>query len=141
MRAVSTHALLALALLTLVVSAGCADTYRVSDEPPDGVTTDAESTTTKTPTQTTPATTDDEPQKGDQFLSVSSLDESRAMQWNASKRAAFENLSDERQRVVRRAIECDCNVELSGEFSFYDKERVEVVEDDGTYYFLRVSIV
>lgn len=145
---------LAVALLALVVSAGCIGTPRVSEEPPDWVTTDADSattletTTSTTETTTTPLVTTDtdtdpdpDPEKGDQFLSVSRLNESQAMRWNASKRATFGNLSEERQQVVEEAIECDCNVELDGEFSFHDKARVDVVEYDGTYYFLRVSIV
>jgi hypothetical protein len=143
---------LATALVALVVSAGCAGTYRVSEEPPENVTTVAESpttteTSTSTPTRTTTSvqtlveTTDSEPQKGDQLLSASELNESQALTWNASKRATFDNLSAERQRVVKRAIECDCNVALDGEFSFHDKDRVEVVNYDGTYYFLRVTVV
>ena len=153
---------LAVALLALVVSAGCIGTPRVSEEPPDWVTTDADSATTETPTTATdteattteapaettataiadtPAATDAEPRKGDQFLSVSRLNESQAMQWNASKRASFGSLSEERQQVVKEALQCDCNVELDGEFSFHDKARVEVVKYEGTYYFLRVSIV
>lgn len=143
---------LAVALLVLVVTAGCTgpgggnqtDTTLVDAATE---TTSAEATPTETTDETTartttlPVTTDEEPQKGDQFLSVSELNESQAMQWNASKRASFGNLSEERQQVVKETIECNCNVELHGEFSFHDKERVEVVEYDGTYYFLRVAIV
>lgn len=96
----------------------------------------------ETPTTGTPsATAESEPQKGDQLLSVSELNESQAMQWNESRRAAFENLSAERQQVVEEALECDCNVELDGEFDFNDRDRIEVVRYDGTYYFLRVAIV
>lgn len=139
--------ILAIALLAVVVTAGCtapggqeASPERTTAEPTEMTSETASQTTEQTET-TTETTTDAEPQKGDQLLSVSELNESQAAEWNASKRAAFDNLSAERQQVVKQAIECDCNVELDGEFSFHDKTRIEVVRYDGRYYFLRVSIV
>lgn len=150
---------LAIALL-VVVTAGCAGPVGggpAGDAPaetttgtetatqiPERATTATETAAaelpTTQPTETRPGT-DDEPQKGDQFLSVMEVNESEATAWNSSERAAFENLSAERQRTVREAVECDCNVELGGEFSFYDEDRIEVVEYEGTHYFLRVAIV
>jgi len=139
---------LAIALLAVVVTAGC--TAPSGQRPSAGAetaesaeTTTAESaeTTTTTIETTDRTTTTPGPKKGDQLLSVSELNESQAAEWNASKRATFGNLSEERQQVVKRAIECDCNVELDGEFRFYDKDRIEVVRYDGRFYFLRVAIV
>jgi hypothetical protein len=135
---------LAVALLALVVSAGCAgpagdDPTETTVESPETTSEDPETTTATRSTQAT--TTASEPQKGDQLLSVSELNESQAKKFDASKRVAFENLSEERQQVVKQAIECDCNVELDDEFDFNNEDRIEVVYYDGTYYFLRVSIV
>lgn len=154
---------LAIALLAVVVTAGCAGP--ADDAPteaatatqiPERATTATATATGELPTtgasetteaiETTGTTetlpdTDDEPQKGDQFLSVMEVNESEATAWNSSERAAFENLSAERQRVVREAVECDCGVELDGEFNFNNKDRIGVVEYGGTYYFLRVEIV
>jgi len=132
--------IIAIALLVVVVTAGCT---APTGQQPSAETTAIESTeTTRSAIETTErTTTGSEPQKGDQFLSVSELNESQAAGWNASERAAFGNLSEERQQVVKRAIECDCSVELHGEFSFYDKDRIEVLRYDNRFYFLRVIIV
>ena len=131
--------IIAIALL-VVVTAGCT---APTGQQPSAETTAIESTeTTKSAIETTErTTTGSEPQKGDQFLSVSELNESQAAEWNASERAAFGNLSEERQQVVKRAIECDCSVELHGEFSFDNKDRIEILSYDGRFYFLRVAIV
>jgi thiamine biosynthesis lipoprotein ApbE len=148
--------IIAIALLIVVVTAGCtaptgqqpsvettaiesAETTAI--EPVETTTADSAETTRTAIETTRRTTTDSEPEKGDQFLSVSELNESQAAEWNASKRAAFGNLSEERQQVVKRAIECDCNVELHGEFSFYDEDRIEVLSYDSRFYFLRVVIV
>jgi hypothetical protein len=132
--------IIAIALLIVVVTAGCT---APTGQQPSVETTAIESTETTRPAieTTRRTTTDSEPEKGDQFLSVSELNASQAAEWNASKRAAFGNLSEERQQVVKRAIECDCNVELHGEFSFYDEDRIEVLSYDSRFYFLRVVIV
>lgn len=145
---------LAIALLAAVVTAGCAGpagdaptetaTTETMTQIPERATTATGTATGELPTTRTTETlpgTDSEPQKGDQFLSVMAVNESEAMAWNSSERATFENLSVERQQVVREAVECDCNVELDGEFSFHDKDRIEMVKYEGTYYFLRVAIV
>lgn len=144
--------ILAIALLAIVVTAGC--TAPGEQQPPaetltaeSSGTTTAESVeaTTTDPTETTAEvasrTTTSEFRKGDQLLSISGLNESQAEKWNASKRATFGNLSEERQQVVKQAMDCDCNVELHGEFSFTDKDRIEVVRYNGRFYFLRVTIV
>lgn len=136
--------ILAIALLGLAVVAGC------TAPAPDGATgttvetpTDTATTPATTATETTPATTetDSEPRTGDQLLSATEISEAEAAEWNASRRADFADLSTERRAVVREAVDCDCNVALDGEFSFYDKERVAVVSYDGQHYYLRVAIV
>jgi hypothetical protein len=139
---------LAVAFLALVVSAGCVapgggsqTNTTLTDATSE--TTSAESTTGTDATTETPSatTTTVEYEKGDELLSASELNESQAMQFDASERADFGNLSETRRQVVKRTIECDCNVELDGEFDYHDEERIEVVKYDGTYYYLRITIV
>lgn len=108
----------AIALVVLV--AGCA-----------GVAPDAQATTTAT---------GDDPQPGDELVSLMQVNESVAMQANASKRAAFGNLTDDQQAVFLEAHQCDCNVEQDV-FHFSDKSRVEYVRYDGAWYFVRVTVV
>lgn len=141
---------LAISLLAVVVLAGC--TTPGGQQPPTEIPSKSANATTtelaeetpdllETTTEMTSRTTSSEPEKGDQLLSVSELNESQATKWNASKYSTFENLSEERQQVVKRAIDCECNVELHGEFSFADKDRIEVVRVGDRFYFLRVAIV
>lgn len=91
------------------------------------------------PGQHATSTTAD-PQTGDELVSVTQVNESTAMRANASKRATFENLTDAQQAVFLEALRCDCNVEQDV-FHFSNKSRVEYVRYDGTWYFVRVSVV
>ncbi|WP_227375445.1 hypothetical protein [Haladaptatus halobius] len=109
-------------------------------EPATVESTTPTSTTETTATPTT-STTETMPAYGTEFLSVSELNESEAMAFDASERVAFENHSAECKEVVEEAVECDCSVTLDGEFSFHNEKRVKVVRYEGGYYYLRVAIV
>lgn len=118
-------ALLTLVLVSGVALAGCAGTQ-------------GESPTTATTTETT--TTTDTPEKGDNLLSVSKVNESTAMKVNESKREPFSSLNESQQDVFLKAYNCSCNVE-QGVFKFNDKDRIEYVKYEGQWYYLRVSMV
>ncbi|WP_227130954.1 hypothetical protein [Halorubellus salinus] len=128
--------LLTVFLVVNIALAGCTNL-------PGGTT--AETTTTEPPTKTitttktTPDTTG-EPQKGDNLLSVSAVDNDTVEAVNASAKANFSELNETQQEVFLEAHECDCNVNQDV-FRFNDKDRFEYVRYEGQWYFLRVSIV
>lgn len=130
-------------ILSLVI-AGCSG-LSPSDRSP-GITTNetpAETEQESVTTTTTPKQTSTEkrtPQKGDELLSVSRIDNSSAMEFNESNRVSYENLSEKKKELFFRALQCDCNVHQN-EFSFNDEERIQVVKYRGEYYYLRVTIV
>lgn len=136
----------------LVLASGCAG-LTPSDTPTSSVTTTTEErvtteerTTTEattvdsTTTRTLPRTVGDDPQKGDDLLSVSNISESEAEKANASERSEFRNLTEPQQRAFELALECDCNV-VQDAFTFNDEDRIKVVAYDGRYYYVRVAIV
>ena len=133
-------ALLTAFLLMNVALAGCAN-FSGGETTTTAPTTSATATTAETNTATTTTTeTSNEPQKGDNLLAVSAMDNDTVEAVNASKRANFSELSETQQEVFLEANECDCNVNQDV-FRFNDKDRIEYVRYEGQWYFLRVSIV
>ena len=118
-------ALVTALVITSVVLAGCSGTQG------DPATTNE---------QTPKITTDNDPEKGDQLVSITSVDASVVAEYNASKKADFSDLSEPRKEVFLEAYNCSCNVEQSV-FSFHTKDRVEYVNYNDQWYFVRVTIV
>lgn len=130
---------LSLVLALAVILSGCAGT--LGGESPDTETTGTVTTVEETTmTQITETTEEQTPKKGSNLFSVTQINESNAMEYNASSRSDFENLTDEQHKVFKRALECDCNVNQEV-FRFNDKDRIQVVKYDGNYYYLRVTVV
>ncbi|WP_158055867.1 hypothetical protein [Halorussus halophilus] len=125
--------LLFVLVLSSVVLAGCAGSQ-------SGTTTTASTTASTTTETTATATTSDEPETGDNLLSVSQAEDSTAMKVNESKRANFSDLDEDQRVVFRKAHNCSCNVQQDV-FVFNDKDRIEYVKYDGQWYFVRVSAV
>ena len=127
-----------LGLAALGSGAGCL--AQSQNQSPAGEENTSSTTTTATSTTITTTTTTEGPQKGDNLLSVSRVDNSTAMQANKSKRASFSEFNESQQEVFLKAYNCSCNVNQVV-FTFNDKDRVEYVQYDGDWYFLRVTIV
>lgn len=113
-----------------VVFAGCTGTQGGPGTTPE------RSTTVQDPERTTT----DDPQAGDQLVSVSAVNASVVTEVNASKKASFSALGDAKQDVFLDAYDCSCNVEQTA-FSFHDDDQVEYVNYDDQWYFVRVTIV
>lgn len=125
-------------LVVNIAFAGCAN---LSGGTTSGPTTTATATQTETTTTTEMAPdTTGEPQKGDNLLSVSAVDNVTVEEVNEIAKANFSELSDTQQEVFLEAHDCDCNVN-QGVFRFNDKDRIEYVRYEDQWYFLRVSIV
>jgi|GEM_PF-2874495 len=103
-------------------------------------TTETADTSTTTETTSTTITTADDPEKGDNLLSLSAVPNSTAENASAHEKANFSALSAAQREVFLEAHDCDCNVEQSV-FRFNDKDRIQYVRYEGQWYFLRVTIV
>lgn len=121
-------------LVVNIAFAGCANLS-------GGTTTTATATPTETTTttETAPDTTG-EPQRGDNLLSVSAINNDTVEEVSESAKANFSELRDTQQEVFLEAYDCDCNVNQDV-FRFNDKDRIEYVRYEDQWYFLRVSIV
>lgn len=133
-------ALLSVFLVVNVALAGCANLSGGQSPTTEPTTTTTPTTTGTSTTTTTTTETTDEPQKGDNLLSVSAVDNNTVEGVNASKKANFSELNETQQEVFLEAHECDCNVNQDV-FRFNDKDRIEYVRYEDQWYFLRVSIV
>lgn len=134
--------LLAVGLAALLVLAGCTGAPGTAG---DSSATDTPETTTQTTETTSQATsqttqTTEEPEKGDNLLQVSAIDNATAMEFAPAYRATYENLTAEQRAVFDEARTCDCSVNQTV-FEFNDKERIRAVLYDGQWYFLRVVVV
>lgn len=134
-------------LATLVLTAGCLGqpqetvTVDPTASPTTTETEPAGPTTDLTTTETLPAPLGDEdPDYGTQLLQPSTIDREIALSAAESKRSAFENLSSDQREAFELAMECECSVKQTA-FSFYNKDRIEYVRYEGTWYFARVAIV
>lgn len=130
----------------VVFSAGCAGLAEDTTQSTTMAPTSSETTATPTATTTTMgvassmSSTIDRPDKGDNLLSLTRVNESTAMTVNLSQRASVGNLTDAQREVVHEALNCDCNVNQEV-FTFNDEDRLQYVTYNGTWYYLRVAIV
>lgn len=104
-------------------------------------------TTTKptlTTTTTTPTTEESSPAKGTMYLSVVRLEnQSSYREWSADERAQLRELPDDKREEVLTVLK-----EGAGQtqirtdaWSYYNEGRVKVVKYNGTWYYVRISIV
>lgn len=126
----------------LMVAGGCSGIG--ARAPPTTPTGTAPSASPTGPPTVTPATdlpcAGDDPEKGTELLSVGPVSDATARQVTAGKRADFRELTPERRAVFLAALARDCNL-VQSTFRFHDDDRVEYVLYDGSWYFLRVSVV
>lgn len=135
-------ALVVVLILGLVALSGCiAAPNEVSTSTATRTTTSAipKATETTTVAPTTTQTTE-EPQYGDNLLYTSEVNASSAMAADTNKRANFSELNAAQQALFNQTYNCSCYV-VQEEFTFNDDSRIEYVNYEGQWYFLRVAIV
>jgi len=95
--------------------------------------------TTTTETTSTTTTTADDPDYGDNLLSLSAVPNSTAENVSAEEKANFTELTSAQRDVFLEARrEGQVNQDV---FRFNDEDRIEYVRYEGQWYFLRVAIV
>ncbi|MFB6154446.1 MAG: hypothetical protein ABEJ22_01025 [Haloferacaceae archaeon] len=125
--------LLSLLVVSGVTLAGCTGAR-------GGAAASATTPTTERTTTTPTETTSDEPQKGDNLLSLSEVGDETAMDADAGERANFSALDSTQRDAFLRAYNCSCTV-AQETFRYNDHGRIEYVRYEGQWYYLRVAIV
>ncbi|MFC7201944.1 hypothetical protein ACFQJC_00300 [Haloferax namakaokahaiae] len=137
-------ALVSLLVTAMVLLSGCSG---APSEAPAMTSAQLTTTTATTASETTALatspptpTTTGEPQHGDNLLYTTEVNASSAMAADASKRADFTELTAAQQALFNQTYNCSCYV-VQEEFRFNDDDRIEYVNYEGRWYFLRVAIV